>query len=58
MNEFPPAMQESVGEQIKKLANTSMSREAKTIVLGIYMIQQAGADVLDRAVRTLGDSIK
>lgn len=59
MNEFPPAVQASVGEQIKKLADDpTMSKEAKAIILGIYMIQQVGTDVLDRSVKTLGKSIE
>jgi hypothetical protein len=59
MNDFPAAVQSSVAEQIKKLADdTSMSDEAKVLILGIYLIQQVGTDVLDRAVRTLDTAIK
>ena len=59
MNDFPPSLLTSVGEQIKKLADESgVSKEAKTIILGIYMIQQVGADVLKSAVDTLDTTIK
>jgi hypothetical protein len=59
MNEFPPSVQASVAEQIKKLADdATMSKEAKTMILGIYLIQQVGTDVLERAVETLDKTIK
>ena len=59
MTEFPPQVQASVGEDIKKLsANTTIPKEAKTIILGIYLIQQVGADVLKRAVDTLDGTIE
>jgi hypothetical protein len=54
-----PAEQDGVGDQIKRLASaTDVSREQKSIILGVYLIRQVGADVLDLAVQALGAEIR
>lgn len=51
--------QTTVGEQIRKLSdNQQIDAPSKTIILGVYLIREVGADVLARAVGTLGDRIK
>ena len=50
-----PADQEGVSDQIKRLAAASdVSADQKSIILGVYLIRQVGADVLDLAVQALG----
>ncbi len=54
-----PAEQKAAGDQIRGLANsTEISKEAKAIILGVYLIRQVGADVLALAVRALGAEIE
>lgn len=54
-----PEQQNTVGEQVRKLSdNQSIDKQSKTIILGVYLIREVGADVLSRAVGTLGDRIK
>lgn len=53
-----PDDQKAVGEQIKALAATKeMTDDTKAIVLGVYLIRQVGADVLELSVRALGSNI-
>jgi hypothetical protein len=41
-------MQEGVSEQVRRLATAAeVSPDQKAIVLGVYLIRQVGADVLD-----------
>lgn len=59
MSDFPSAVQAGVAEQIRKLADdTTIEEEAKALIQGLYLIQQVGSDVLDRAVRTLDGTIR
>jgi len=54
-----PADQEGVSDQIKRLAAASdVSSDQKSIILGVYLIRQVGADVLDLAVQALGVEIR
>lgn len=54
-----PADQEGVSDQIKRLATASdVSSDQKSIILGVYLIRQVGADVLDLAVQALGVEIR
>jgi hypothetical protein len=54
-----PADQEGVGGQIKRLAAAAdVSPDQKAIILGVYLIRQVGADVLDLAVQALGIEIR
>ncbi|MBS0562002.1 MAG: hypothetical protein JSR21_18300 [Proteobacteria bacterium] len=56
---FPDDQNRQLGEQIAKLDQEgTIAADAKTIVLGGYLIRQFGADVLARAVSTLGSRIK
>lgn len=59
MQEFSPEVQAKVAEAIKNLAlDTTIEPAAKSTILGVYMIQQVGAEVLRRAVDSLGTSVK
>ncbi len=54
-----PADQEGVSDQIKRLAAASdVSADQKSIILGVYLIRQVGADMLDLAVQALGAEIR
>jgi len=54
-----PGDQEGVSEQIKRLgAADDVSPSQKAIILGVYLIRQVGADVLDLAVQALGSEIR
>jgi hypothetical protein len=51
--------QKLVAEQIKKLADDkSIVPASKATILGVYLVRQVGAAVLDRAVAALGNQIK
>jgi hypothetical protein len=51
--------QRELGEQIARLdADTQIAPEAKTQILGVYLLRQVGGAVLARAVQTLGDGIR
>jgi hypothetical protein len=54
-----PDDQEAIREQIKALAakEDGMTDDSKSIVLGVYLIRQVGADVLQLSVRALGENI-
>jgi hypothetical protein len=59
LTEFPSDVQDRVGKQIAELdANAAIPKETKAKILGVYMIQQVGAEVLDRAVKALGTAIE
>jgi len=54
-----PADQEGVNQQIERLAQApGVSVDQKAIILGVYLIRQVGADVLDLAVQALGAEIR
>ena len=51
--------QKLVAEQIAKLVDdTSLGASSKATILGVYLIRQVGADVLERAVAVLGNRIQ
>ncbi len=54
-----PADQEGVSQQIERLAEAAgVSTDQRAIILGVYLIRQVGADVLDLAVQALGAEIR
>jgi hypothetical protein len=54
-----PADQEGVSQQIQRLAEAAgISADQKAIILGVYLIRQVGADVLDLAVQALAPEIR
>jgi hypothetical protein len=54
-----PAEQKGISDQIRSLAEaTELSEDAKAVILGVYLIRQVGANVLERAVRALGAEIR
>jgi hypothetical protein len=56
---FPDDQRKQLGEQIAQLdSDPTVEPTAKTTILGAYLIRQFGAEVLARAVATLGDRIK
>lgn len=51
--------QRALGEQIKRLGDDkAIAEEAKARILGAYLLRQVGADVLRKAVETLGETIR
>ncbi|WP_168029234.1 hypothetical protein [Falsiroseomonas selenitidurans] len=51
--------QRELGEQIARLdTDTKVVASAKARILGVYLLRQVGATVLERAVETLGDTIR
>ena len=54
-----PDDQKGAGEQITALAEApGVSDEARSIILGVYLIRLVGADVLEQAVKALGDHLR
>jgi len=54
-----PADQKGASEQIRSLAQSpELGEDAKAVILGVYLIRQVGADVLELAVRALGPEIR
>ncbi len=54
-----PSDQEGVRQQIDRLAEAvDVSTDQKAIILGVYLIRQVGAHVLDLAVQALGTEIQ
>ena len=54
-----PDDQKGLSDQIKTLADaTDLSDEAKSVILGVYLIRLVGADVLYLAVQALGSQIR
>ncbi|WP_137176522.1 hypothetical protein [Roseomonas sp. AR75] len=51
--------QRALGDQIKKLGDDkAIAEDAKARILGAYLLRQVGADVLRKAVETLGETIR
>jgi hypothetical protein len=56
---IPDDVQENVSKQIEAVnARNDITPEAKSIILGIYLIRIVGPDVLERSVEALGTSIQ
>jgi hypothetical protein len=54
-----PEDQKAAAEQIKQIASTTgIPDQAKSIILGVFLIRLVGADVLERSVKALGSNIK
>jgi hypothetical protein len=57
VEDMAPSDQKGVSDQIRSLAEAADIRDAKAIILGVYLIRQVGADVLELAVQALGPEI-
>jgi len=58
MQNLPPTTQEAAGNEIKALANSSISDHGKSLIMGLTLMNVVGEAVLRAAVDALGAEIK